>query len=136
MSIFEKGKWIWISDKEVPDSYAEFYDMVIFGVFYIPSMNLPKAKGVRTVSLLFLTEKTQQQKVPTDQSNGLWELFYIGRRNGGERLPPGGRGTTKWWKELAELSVPPNFIVTHSPSVAFGASLRPGSQAQLAPRFG
>ena len=75
MSIFEKGKWIWISDKEVPDSYAEFYDMVIFGVFYIPSMNLPKAKGVRTVSLLSLTEKTQQQKVPTDQSNGLWELF-------------------------------------------------------------
>ena len=77
MSIFEKGKWIWISDKEVPDSYAEFYDMVIFGVFYIPSMNLPKAKGVRTVSLLSLTEKTQQQKVPTDQSNGLWELLFI-----------------------------------------------------------
>ena len=40
-------------------------------------------------------------------------------------LPPGGRGTTKWWKEPAELSVPPNFIVTHSPSVAFGASSLP-----------
>ena len=40
-------------------------------------------------------------------------------------LPPGGRGTTKWWKEPAELSVPHNFIVTHSPSVAFGTSSLP-----------
>ena len=47
-------------------------------------------------------------------------------------LPPGGRGTTKWWKEPALQKVIIIFIITHSPSVAYGASSLPEGAFELA----
>ena len=46
--------------------------------------------NIKAFSLLFLTEKSQQQKVPTDRSNGLWE-FCLYRQKNGRRKAPSGR---------------------------------------------
>ena len=43
----------------------------------------------KEVSLLFLTEKTHQQKGPTDQSKGLWELYLYRQKNGRRKAPSG-----------------------------------------------
>ena len=48
-------------------------------------------------------------------------------------LPPGGRGTTKWWKEPAWLSACVDYIVARSPSVAYGDSSLPEGAFRIFP---
>ena len=61
----------------------------------------------------------------------------ISRGTAHKSLPPGGRGTTKWWKEPAWLWICTNFIVTHSPSVfcyAKSSSLPEGAFGLCVPK--